>query len=781
MRPASRTAVAAAVAVAGVCLLNAAASQPAARTAVPAVLAAGGASGTPPGSYTNPVSAAFADTFADPAVIRGHDGLWYAFGTSDPLTEGEGRAHRLPIARSADLIRWTYVGDAVGADALPPYADPASLLWAPDIRYLGGRYVMYYTVTDTKVSDDGFDTAIGAATAPSPTGPWTHADEPVVAPRPAPGGGYFWTIDPAHFTDVDGRSYLYFGSYHGGVWVTELSADGLRAVGAPTRVGINDRFEGAYVVRRGRYYYLFASSANCCAGPATGYSVSVGRATDPRGPFTDADGNRLDASRPGGTPVIRQNGNGWIGIGHNAVVTDLAGQDWTVYHAIHRSDPYLDEPYGINERPMLIDRLDWIDGWPVVRAGAGASEGPQRAPVTTTTVQDDFASGRIAPRWRAGGGDWSVIGVGAAAHLRRTGTGRATLVAEDRLPLERRVEADLRLGEGGAGGVVVADRASAWIDGRALVVEVTAGAHPVRRTAALPAGFPSGAWHNLAVEVRGRELTARLTRARLGDPIAEVSLTSPVPLAGRAGVLAVTGPVDADNVSATRLARPVMRTVPDPVAGRVLPAHSDEFDEERLDDAWTWVRPDAAATVGGGALHWPVQGHDLVGDGNVASVLLRDAPRGDYIVETKLTLDLGEGTVRDFQQAGLIAYVSDDDFARLSHVAIWNTRQVEFGRELPFADRLAFGGAVFGTQTARTWLRLAHRVDPANGEHEFRAGVSRDGRHWVWGGTWTFPAHAAPRIGLVSQGGAEPAVTARFHYFRVHRAVHRAVHRGPGG
>ena len=40
-------------------------------------------------TYTNPVSKPFADTFADPSLIRGKDGWWYAYGTSDPLREGE--------------------------------------------------------------------------------------------------------------------------------------------------------------------------------------------------------------------------------------------------------------------------------------------------------------------------------------------------------------------------------------------------------------------------------------------------------------------------------------------------------------------------------------------------------------------------------------------------------------------------------------------------------------------------------------------------------------------
>jgi hypothetical protein len=58
-------------------------------------------------AYENPVSSGFADSFADPAVIRGLDGYWYAYGTSDPLREGEGTHHRLPIARSTDLVSWT--------------------------------------------------------------------------------------------------------------------------------------------------------------------------------------------------------------------------------------------------------------------------------------------------------------------------------------------------------------------------------------------------------------------------------------------------------------------------------------------------------------------------------------------------------------------------------------------------------------------------------------------------------------------------------------------------
>jgi hypothetical protein len=179
------------------------------------------------------------------------------------------------------------------------------------------------------------------------------------------------------------------------------------------------------------------------------------------------------------------------------------------------------------------------------------------------------------------------------------------------------------------------------------------------------------------------------------------------------------------------------------------------------------VRKNPDADVTGGRLNWPLEAADLTGTSNNAGVLLRQPPSGNYIAETKLTLDLGTDVVRNFQQAGIIAYRSDDDFARLSSVAIWNTRQTEFGRELVATSggQTIYGGAIIGTPAPTMWLRLAHTVS-ASGEHRYRAGTSRDRRHWTWGAVWTFPAGAQPRIGLVAHGGSEPATVASFDYLR---------------
>jgi arabinan endo-1,5-alpha-L-arabinosidase len=716
------------------------------------------AAGAGPGTYTNPVSRDFADTFADPAVIKAKDGYWYAYGTTDPLREGGGTRHIIPTARSADLVNWTYVGDVFTESTLPGWAAPDAALWAPDIRYLDGTYYLYYVVTQTTVTAGPNDNAIGVATAPTPTGPWTDSGDPVVDPRPGASGNpddFKWTFDPSQFTDADGTRYLYYGSYYGGIFVTELSDDGTEAVGEPTQVAIDNRYEGAYVVRHGRWYYLFASEANCCAGPTTGYTVFAGRSASPQGPFTDRDGISLVTSRVGGTIVVTPNGNTWVGTGHNAVVTDLAGQDWLVYHAIDRRDPYLDEPFGINQRPMLLDRLDWVDGWPTVRAGRWASEGPERAPVTD---------------WAVGGGGFELAG---AADCQP-----AVEVAAGRSPTDYRAEGDLRLGAGAtAAGLVTSWRSQrnylvSWLDrgAGALVVEVVHGGKAVvRETSPLPAGFRYDAWHNVAAELRGRALTVEVTDARLHDPVAVVRRTLPPGSggAGRVGAAARCGPAEAANLGAARLYDPVRHQVPPPRVGEVV--FTDQFTDGTVGgDGWSWVRgPDPAATETGGVLRWPTQPGDLTGPGGTASVLLRDAPRGAYTVETKLAIDLGTDEVRNYQQAGLTAYLDDDHFLRFTHVAIWNTRQTEFGKEQPFADRTSYGGMAVGTPAPVTWLRLSHRIDPANGEHKFRAASSRDGHRWTWGGVWTLPAGTQPRIGLVSHGGAGAA--AEFDYVRIYQ------------
>jgi arabinan endo-1,5-alpha-L-arabinosidase len=735
-------------------------------------------------AYTNPVSKGFADTYADPSLIRAKDGWWYAYGTSDPLREGEAGRHLLPISRSKDMVNWTFVGDAFTEATLPTWADRSrgASLWAPDIRYVNGRYRLYYVVTETtqtgvpETTTEANDNAIGVAYSDSPAGPWVDSGDPVVDPRRVGPDNYKWTFDPHMIVGPNGTEYLYYGSYYGGIYVTQLTDEGSEATGTPTMVAIDNKYEGSYVVQRDGWWYLFVSSANCCAGPTTGYSVHVGRSRDLRGPYVDRQGVPLNQSRAGGTPVLAQNGNRWIGTGHNAIVTDLAGQDWTLYHAIDRADPYLTGTDGINERPMLIDRLDWIEGWPTVRAGAWASEDRQPGPTTGGRTVTDFTGG-LGNDWTADRGWTTVSSAQAGTSLRSTGSGQHTVLTRRSLPAEVRVEGDLRRGPDPSGGEYGLQAAAGRPDS-AIAAVIDPASHRLvvrtsdrgritgQRAVPLPAGFRHESWHSLVLEIRGGVATAELTNARLGDPLATASLALPARThtAGPAGAVAQGAGAEVDNLSALPAAVLVTRRIAGPQPGRLLPGTSDEFTGTAPAPGWIRVR-DPAVTVAGGQLRWPTEAADVTGDSDNAGLLLREAPDGNWTAETKLTIDLGTDTIRNFQQGGLIAYVDDDLFTRLSHVAIWNTRQTEFGKEMPYAGRLSYGGTIVGPPADTTWLRLTHRTG-TDGERKLQASTSTDGRVWVQGGVWTLPADTRLRVGLISHGGA--GATSSFDYFRLY-------------
>jgi arabinan endo-1,5-alpha-L-arabinosidase len=319
---------------------------------------------------------------ADPSVLRGHAGkprIWYLYCTSDALTatevgpNGDLVQHEVPMYTSTDLTHWSYAGDAFPTKPAWVTGD----IWAPDVVFHGGRYLMYFTASNTEINGGG--SAIGVATSASPTGPWEAMSTPVVAPS-AFQDGTRWNFDP-EVVYVGAKAYLYFGSYFGGINVRELGSDGMTSDPATeTPIAIDNRYEGTFIVRRNGWFYFMGSATNCCNGPLTGYAVFVARSRSPLGPFLDQDGRSILAARVGGTPLLTQNGNRWVGTGHNAVLTDYSGQQWIVYHAVDRTDPYYANNVGYTKRPALIDPLDWRAGWPVVRGGYGPSDTPQPGP-----------------------------------------------------------------------------------------------------------------------------------------------------------------------------------------------------------------------------------------------------------------------------------------------------------------------------------------------------------------------------------------------------------------
>ena len=414
---------------------------------------------------------------------------------------------------------------------------------------------------------------------------------------------------------------------------------------------------------------------------------------------------------------------------------------------------------------MLIDRLDWIDGWPRARAGAGPSESPVPAPATGSSYGIDAAdpAGGLTGATRV---TTDELG-GAAAKIDRYAATKRDAGSSMRLTADLKADGSKLTTVLGDGQVVVSLDPAA----RKLSVAAKAGSRWRATTVDVPAIADLAKWHRLEVQADRGQVTARLSDVGLGEALADARLaTDGLRLRSAPVRFAASGPVLLDNLTVRSVATPVTKLVPVPQPGRTT--WQDDFGSG-LADGWSWIRQDPAASVAGGKLVWPVGTTDLVGRANTSPLLLRDAPAGDrWMLETKLHLELGENDIRNYQQAGVMIHRGDDDFIRLGHVAGWATRWTEFGRELvarPSDGATSFGGAAIGVPKDDTWMRIAYHRNAA-GEHVYRAGTSNDGKKWVWGASWVIPAGPAPKIGLYSHGDQTPAApdaVAQFDYFKL--------------
>ena len=180
------------------------------------------------------------------------------------------------MARTKDFSSWEYLGTVFNDQTSPPGRHPARSSGRPT----SATSTASTSCTSPSPTPRPTPVAIPRSAWPPPRPRRDRGPPPTARSSPpsrTANGGYFGTIDPALLTAADGKRYLYYGGFYGGISVTELTPDGLHAVGSPTQVTIGDRYEGAYAVYRDGWYYLMGSSTNCCAGPTTGYSVFAGR------------------------------------------------------------------------------------------------------------------------------------------------------------------------------------------------------------------------------------------------------------------------------------------------------------------------------------------------------------------------------------------------------------------------------------------------------------------------------------------------------------------------
>ena len=104
-------------------------------------------------TYTNPVINRDAP---DPTVIRAEDGMFYAYSTW--------RDRNIPVYKSSDMVNWEYLGGVFAEGEVPQFV-PRAAIWAPDISYIEGKYVLYFSMSTW---GGEWDACIGRAVSDSP-------------------------------------------------------------------------------------------------------------------------------------------------------------------------------------------------------------------------------------------------------------------------------------------------------------------------------------------------------------------------------------------------------------------------------------------------------------------------------------------------------------------------------------------------------------------------------------------------------------------------------------
>lgn len=298
----------------------------------------------------------------DPStVVKWRDKFWV-------FVTGRG----VPSRWSTNLVHWQAgprVFDQVPAWAKEAVPEHRGDLWAPDILYHDGRFLLYYSV-----SVWGRNTSvIGLATNPTldPADPdfrWT--DQGLVMRSRAEDN--FNAIDPCVTRDTAGNLWLAFGSYWSGIKLVQLDPrTGKPLTNSPLySLAYNRSIEAAYLYRRGSWYYLFVNWGQCCQGVRSTYNIRVGRSPVITGPYLDRSGRDLLA---GGGTLFADRAGRFIGPGHAGIFHD-GQREWFSFHFY---DGQRD-----GARTLAVAPLSWTaDGWPVLHhecAGAQADSGSIR-------------------------------------------------------------------------------------------------------------------------------------------------------------------------------------------------------------------------------------------------------------------------------------------------------------------------------------------------------------------------------------------------------------------
>jgi beta-xylosidase len=336
----------------------------------------------------------------DPSVVYDGNGTYYIFGS------------HLAWAKSTDLKNWTTFTNNINTDYATLFASnftwaamgdsvyaPSGNMWAPDVIYndILGKWCMYMSINGCS-----WNSSIAMLTADSLDGNWTYAGtviysgftnaaynhdftytdyDEVTGDTTLPSryiqsaytckdgttttAATTWNtstgahaIDPCVFYGQNGKLYMTYGSWSGGIYIIELNkATGLRDTSATYNYtantsdpymgiklagGYQTSGEASYIEYIDGYYYMFVTNGSLVANG--GYNMRVYRSANPAGPYTDVSGQSpmyttgtSNTNSDVGTRLMSYYKWSYqefaqVAQGHNSAIVSPDGKAFLVYH-----------------------------------------------------------------------------------------------------------------------------------------------------------------------------------------------------------------------------------------------------------------------------------------------------------------------------------------------------------------------------------------------------------------------------------------------------------------
>ena len=245
-------------------------------------------------------------------------------------------------------------------------------------------------------------------------------------------------IDPCVFYDEEGKLWMSYGSWSGGIWMLELDENtGLRDYdvtyelkGSGNGITVDPYFgkkiaggfyvsgEASYIEYIGGYYYLFVTYGGLAAGGTNdynngGYQMRVFRSTKPDGPYTDSKSSNNSAifssyllnfgpsenDNNRGVNIFgaytdwgnQAKGNmGERSQGHNSIIAAEDGRTYLVYHTRFQN-------WGESHQVRVHQVFQSKNGWLVAAPFEYTGEEVKSADIATT---QQIADTRIPGKYK---------------------------------------------------------------------------------------------------------------------------------------------------------------------------------------------------------------------------------------------------------------------------------------------------------------------------------------------------------------------------------------------